>query len=209
MSPATGRAEKPSREAYAAAAWLLACDPLMLEAFGLVEAGSEGAFLDTGEPTILFERHVFSALTGGRFDGFVVPGTDPVDAASWRVISSPKPGGYGPVSVQHRRLNAAVALDRNAALKSASWGLFQILGRNHAACGYPDVQRFVNAMIRSVDDHLRALTMFIRFDTRLLDAIRKNDYVTAAEIYNGPRQADHDYAGRLRNQHVALRERCA
>ena len=184
----------PTAEAYASAAWLLRCDVNAIRAVALIEAGVQGAFLPSGEPVILFERHVFQRLSKGRFQGAAVPGTV---GEKWRLVSWPNPGGYGPYSVQPQRLQAAAALDRDAALKSASWGLFQIMGENHAACGYPELQRFITAMYRSVDDHLRAFVQFIRHDARLVDAIRSKDWRTFARIYNGPAFESHNYDGRL------------
>src|SRR5689334_9469520 len=69
-------------------------------------------FFGDRRPKILFERHIFHRLTGGRFDA------DDPD------ISQPTPGGYGPSGAhQYDRLAAAILLDRQAALQSASWGL--------------------------------------------------------------------------------------
>lgn len=189
----TLKADFPSHAAFAHAAWLLRCEIPAMEAFAKVEAGPEGAFLDAGgrtEPVILFERHVFRRLTGGRFDAVRVK-----DAAGknlsvpWALVSDSKPSyldkSYGPSSQQHRRLQAAVACDRDAALQSASWGLFQIMGFNHATCGYPELQRFITAMYREVDDHLRAFVMFIRHNEKLTDALREKNWPVATDIYNG------------------------
>lgn len=187
------KADHPTDAAYDAAAWLLMCESAAIRAVAEVEAGPEGAFLDSGEPVILFERHIFSRLTGREHDGAKAPGV-PASAA---VISAPKGGGYGPYSAQHKRLQAAAALNRPAALRSASWGLYQILGTNHAACGYPSLQRFITAMYRSVDDHLRAFVMFIRHDERLVDAIRDRDWPTFARIYNGPGYARNRYDAKM------------
>src|ERR1700722_9083799 len=50
---------------------------------------------------ILFERHIFSRLTGGRFDA------DDPD------VSQPSSGGYGPGGAhQYERLAAAMLLDQ-------------------------------------------------------------------------------------------------
>ena len=52
-------------------------------------------------------------------------------------VSAPTPGGYGPSGAhQHDRLAQAISLDRDAALRSASWGLAQVMGDNHQAAGY-------------------------------------------------------------------------
>lgn len=184
--------ERPTEAAYAAAAWLLLVEPNALKAIAMVESGDAGAFLDSGEPVILYERHLFSALTRGRFD------REHAD------ISNPQPGGYGPLKEQHPKLQRAAALDRDAALKSCSWGLFQILGQNHVRAGYPSLQRFITAMYRSAEDHLRALVMFIRHDERLVDAARGKDWAAFAYVYNGPAYARNKYDVRIAQAYALL-----
>lgn len=187
----TIKPDHPSDEGYRAAAWLLMCDVAAIRAVGRVEAGPQGAFYDTGEPVILFEAHIFDRLTKGRFRDKRAPGVQ----GEWAIISRPKwaPGTYGPSAIQHKRLAGAALFDREAALKSASWGLFQVLGENHERAGYSTVQRLVTAAYRSADDHLRMLVNFIRRDDRLVDAIRSHDWTTFARIYNGPGYAKNRY----------------
>lgn len=180
----------PTAADFEAAASRLGCEVAAIRAVAEVEAGRHGAFLDSGEPVILFERHKFSAATGGRFD------------KSHPHLSNPKPGGYGSVSRQHFRLQEAVALDREAALKSTSWGLFQILGSNFEAAGFGSVQAFVTAMIQGgVRAHLEAFVSFILADRQLLVAIRELDWRTFARIYNGPGYARNRYDTRLAEAH--------
>src|ERR1700722_1769208 len=69
-------------------------------------------FLPDRRPPILYERHIFHRLTNGVFDD--------------GDISSPDPGGYGDSGPhQYDRLARAIALNRTAALQSASWGMAQ------------------------------------------------------------------------------------
>src|SRR5215472_312821 len=90
-------------------------------------------FLASRKPPILYERHIFSRLTGGKFDD--------------GDISSPKPGGYGPLGEpQYGRLERAMALDCEAALQSCSWGLGQIMGSNHTMVGFAEIHPMVAAM---------------------------------------------------------------
>lgn len=189
---APGKSDTPTAEGYAGAAWLLMTDVASMRAVAHVEAGREGAFFDDGRPVVLFERHLFHRLTDGRWDR---------EAPD---LSNPTAGGYGAMNAQHDRLAAAAQLDRMAALKATSWGLFQILGLNYAAAGYTQLQRFINAMYRSADDHLRAFVMFIRHDPRLVDAIRSHDWVAFAFAYNGPAYARNHYDSRMAEAYAAL-----
>ena len=80
---------------------------------------------------LLFERHKFSQHTRRQFD------------RSHPDISGPR-GGYGAAGAhQHARMERAAALGRAAALKSASWGAFQIMGFNYSYAGYLDFEAFV------------------------------------------------------------------
>lgn len=160
---------------YQGAAGELGCEVEAIQAVTQIEA-PRGGFQADGQPVILFERHYFSRLTGGKYD------------QAHPDISNPKRGGYGPSSAQHGRLARAVALDRNAALKSASWGKFQIMGSNHAAAGHPTLQGFVDAMYASEQTQLAAFVSFIKADKRLLRAIQAKDWHNFAEVYNGAGQ---------------------
>jgi hypothetical protein len=175
---------QPSAEAFAFAAELIGCDVPAIQAVADVECGRRGAFFSDGAPMILFEAHKFHEYTGGRFDGARAP-TVGGEAA---VISRPtwKPGTYGLDSVQHRRLAAAIKLDRDAALMSTSWGLFQILGEHWKRCGYSSLQAFVNAAYKSVDDHLHMFVRFVRGSSAMAEAIRTHDWAAFARMYNGP-----------------------
>jgi len=169
---------------YQRAAATLGVDVATVRAVTEVEARGRG-FLDSGEPVILFERHVFHRLTSGLY------------SARHPDISNATPGGYGPESQQHARLQKAAALDREMALQSASWGLFQIMGFNHAAAGHPTLQGFINAMYRSEGAHLDAFVGFVRSEPAMHRALKARNWAEFARRYNGPAYAANHYDTRL------------
>lgn len=179
------KADQPSLESYAHAAWMLACDVPAIRAVAEVESGPLGAFNDDGSPVILYEPHIFHQLTGGKFDARYPD----LSYAKWKT----RP--YGKNSDQHPKLARAQALDRDAALKSCSWGAFQIMGSNHRAAGHLTVQRMVNAAYASADDHLRMFVNFIISRNGLIDALRAHDWETFKLIYNGP--GENGYAAKM------------
>jgi peptidoglycan hydrolase-like protein with peptidoglycan-binding domain len=150
----------------------------------VLEVESRGGFLPDGRPKILFERHYFSRLTGGRFDR-----THPN-------LSNRGAGGYIGGAAEHDRLEAAARLDRSAALKSASWGLFQIMGANFALCGFADVEAYVRAMRRSEGDQLAAFVQFVRA-SKLDGALRDCNWAAFARAYNGPAYKKNRYDEKL------------
>lgn len=171
----------------------LNCEVAAIKAVAEVESGPYGAFLDSGEPVILFERHIFHRLTKGKHS------TPENRNISWKTPSQKNMGAinaYGPPSAQHERLQKAVALDRSAALQSASWGKFQILGANYDALGYDNLQDFINRMYRSEADHLDSFVRFVEANG-LAGALRTKDWRTFARKYNGPTYAKHNYHGRM------------
>lgn len=190
------KADRPSRESYAHAAWMLNCEVAAIQAVAEVEAGTQGAFLDDGSPVILYEPHIFHRLTGGKYAKAIPQLSYP----NW------KPGTYGKMSEQHSRLQKAAAFDREAALKSCSWGLFQVLGTNYRRAGFANIQAMVNAAYADVDEHLRMFVQFIINDPAgvLVDALRRGAWTAFAKGYNGKDFARHNYDGRISDAYQRL-----
>lgn len=167
------------------AAQLLGCEPAVIRAVAAVESAGDG-FLADGRPKILFEAHVFSRLTDHKYD------------ASHPEISSPiwnrklYAGGEG----EHIRLGGAYSLDRDAALQSASWGKFQLMGFNWRRCGFTSLQAFIDAMQKSEGEHLTAFCHFVK-SSGLDDELRRRDWMGFARGYNGTSFALNHYDTRL------------
>jgi len=96
-------------------------------------------------------------------------------------------------------------LDESAALRSASWGMFQIMGDNFAACGFTSVADFVDAMLDRESRHLDAFVAFVGANPGMLRALRSKDWVTFARQYNGPNDAENDYDTNIRDAYNQLR----
>lgn len=164
---------------FTTAATTLNCEVAAIQAVAEVETPG-AAWDDQGRPRILFERHYFRDLTHGAYNG------------SHPDLSGPQ-GGYGPESGQYPKLARAAMLNENAALRSASWGRFQNMGRYYAACGFASVEAFVDAMVESEQRHLGAFVAFIASRGDLVRAIRAKDWATFAQGYNGPNYASNAY----------------
>jgi hypothetical protein len=131
-------------------------------------------FLPDRRPQILFERHIFSHLTGGQY---VATNPD---------ISAPTPGGYGNSGAnQYDRLADAIALDRESALSSASWGLAQVMGENYSAAGFGSVEEMVAEMSDSEDAQLAGMAGFIK-SNGLASYLATHNWSAFARGYNGP-----------------------
>ncbi|MBH3400768.1 N-acetylmuramidase family protein [Pseudomonas fluorescens] len=154
-----------------------------------VESKRKG-FLDNGKPVILFERHIMHRqLAKVRHEG-----DDPAElkrhadqlAAVNPALVNPKSGGYSGGTAEHQRLSMARLIDDTAALESASWGAFQIMGFQWQRLGYTSVQDFVAAMSAGESQQFDAFTRFIETDPVLHKALKARKWAEFAKLYNGP-----------------------
>lgn len=158
-----------------------------------------GGFLDGPNlPKILFEALWFHKFTHGAYD------------ESHPNISSPKWDRklYVGGQAEYKRLEEAIKLDEEAALKSASVGRYQIMGFNFDKAGFTDVHKFWDAMKTSEVLQLEAFVTFIG-KSGLGDELRaiSDDPKTCrafAGAYNGSGQVD-AYAGKIAAAHKKYR----
>lgn len=168
-----------------------ACDVLGVgapELWAVMRVETQGCgFLPDRRPKMRFEPHWFSRLTGGRF------GT----------IEAETGDGEAEGAAAFRRLSAAMKRDRVAALKSASWGLGQIMGFNAARAGYADVGALVAAFVDGEDAQVRAMATYIAAGEEA-KALRARRWADFAARYNGPDYARNRYDEKLAAAHAAL-----
>ncbi|MBK3745699.1 N-acetylmuramidase family protein [Paraburkholderia aspalathi] len=159
-----------------------------VKAVATVESAGAG-FLPDGRPKILFERHIMYRKLSEKL------GKSKADALASQHpdIVNPKSGGYQGGSKEHDRLAQAVAIDRECALQSASWGGFQIMGFHWKTLGYASIQAFVNAMYKSEGEQLDAFSRFIKADPAMHRALKALDWAEFARRYNGPGYAANKY----------------
>ena len=152
-----------------------------IKAVAEVESAGDGFFKD-GRPKILFEAHIFGKLTNHKY-------TD-----SHPHISSKKwnKALYKGGIKEYDRLNEAIALDKIAALKSASWGKFQVMGFNAETCGWTDVEKFVDDMYKDEGEHLKSFLGFVKAN-KLVKHLQNKDWAAFARGYNGAGYAQNKY----------------
>lgn len=172
-----------------AAASALRCTTRHIRALLAVESGG-ASFGPEGRPVILFEPHVFHRRTDGRFS----PAS--FSYARWKALPYPK-------SQQARWEQMADAAARNhaAALESASWGLFQIMGFHWKALGYASAGSFAESMKASEAAQLDAMINFVKVNG-LDDELRAggtsaDSWRAFARGYNGEGYAANRYHEKL------------
>ncbi|RWE09948.1 MAG: DUF3380 domain-containing protein [Mesorhizobium sp.] len=165
-----------------------------MRAFMDVEAAGSG-FDRHGRPKLLFEPHVFYRnLAGAKRTAAVKAG---LAYAEWGAKPYPKDS--------YPRLVAAMEIDETAALKSASWGLTQILGENFKAAGFATVQAMVQAFMADEAAHLEAAVRFIKAN-KLDDELRDHNWAGFARGYNGPAYKKNRYDSKLASAYAKWRK---
>ncbi|RYE58507.1 MAG: N-acetylmuramidase family protein [Sphingobacteriales bacterium] len=169
----------------------LGVEPAVIKAVAEVESNGEG-FLANGKIKILFEPHIFwkQLRQKGINPQLHQAGNEDILYPTW------KPGKYGPVSKQHNRLNRAAAINREAALLSASWGKFQIMGFNFQRCNCESVEDFISRLSSGEDEHLETFICYIK-NTFLDDELKAHDWKSFARAYNGPLYWKNNYDKKL------------
>lgn len=180
---------------------LLKCHPGWVEALALKETNGD-AFLADGRTKILVERHQFyKRIAIVRKAGQTQAIVNALRDRAYKErpdICNPTRGGYKGGAAEYDRLAAAQAYSDTAALESASWGQFQVMGFNAVPIGYSSVQEFARLMQQGVDQHLISLGRFIMATPKALKGIRTGDEAMLASAYNGPKYHENKYDTDLR-----------
>lgn len=184
----------PLRRAdFEAVAARLGCEWEAAAAVAEVESGRLGAFNPDGTPVILFERHKFSRKTNRAYDG------------SHPSISNPNSGGYPRTQAERwAQLELAFSLDPEAALQSASYGRFQVLGENFANIGAANAHEYVAKMARSERDQLEVFEGYITANG-LADELRDKRWADFARRYNGPGYAENQYDVKMAEAYARIK----
>ena len=173
---------------FAAAAEFLGVEVAAIKAVAEVESYGAG-FLKDGRTKILYERHKFYkyyAATMGKTAAAKLMQTSPN-------ICNSKAGGYKGNEAEYPRLKAAIAYDETAALLSASYGRFQIMGFNFRACGFASVQAYVEAQSTNEGAHLMAFCNFIKTNDAVHKALKAKKWAAFAAGYNGENYKINNY----------------
>lgn len=179
------------------AAHILGTDAAAIHAVQEVETGGRGGFFAAGRPAILFEGHIFwsQLKKNGLNPEDYVDGNEDILYPKW--TKEHYKGGMD----EYKRLSKAMKIHNKSAVCSASWGLFQIMGFNYAACGCTNAREFVEKMCSSEGAQLDLFVSFLKsngWDKYL----RSLDWAEFARHYNGPSYAQNKYDEKLQKAYL-------
>ena len=176
---------------YVDAAQFIGCEEAAIRAVDEVESGGSG-FLPDGKLKILFEGHIFHRYTKGKF---AISNPD-ICYRNWTSKFYTKGSIQARGDGELAKLQRAIKLDRKAALMSASYGRFQVMGFNFAVCGYKDVETFFEDMQHDETKHLESFINYVMHN-RLDDDLINLDWARFARGYNGPEYTKNAYDVKL------------
>lgn len=166
---------------YEKAARIIGVETAAVKAVASVESRGSG-FLSNGKPKILFEGHYFSRFTKNAYD----TKHPTISYKKWTKVH------YKGGAAEYDRYCVAYSLDKEAAMKSASWGKFQIMGANYSLAGYSSVEKFVSDMYLAESYHLNAFVRYLK-STKLDAHLKTKNWAKFAEGYNGPGYKENKY----------------
>jgi len=174
-------------------------DVALLKSVNEVESSGAGFIVD--RPKILFEGHVFwKELKKQDIDPKKFKNDHPnIVYSKW--THSHYLGG----ELEYLRLEEAISINREAALKSASWGAFQIMGFNAESIGFSSVESFVKSMKLHEREHLKAVVAFLE-KNNLMDKLRAKNWRAFARGYNGPSYEKNNYHIKLERAYARYKD---
>lgn len=177
---------------YSWSAKYLDCDIASIKAVIEVETGGRGGFVSPGFPQILFEGHHFwKYLKEDGLNPESLAKTYPtLIYPSWT-----KKYYLGGIR-EYDRFNTARSIDEIAAIKSTSFGMFQILGSNYKLCSTQNPKEFFERMCESQFQQFVLGIEFIR-NSNLSRFLSSHDWLSFAKGYNGPRCIENGYPSKL------------
>lgn len=159
--------------------------------------------LEQGKPLILNERHWFYRFLKNR-NIYV----------NDKSIYAATPGGYcrkggweDRQMCEHQKLKKKMAIHDEAALKSISMGLFQVMGFNHEKIGYSNVFDMWDDALKMDDTiDLKWFSNFIK-STGLLKHLQTRNWAAFARGYNGPQYKKWKYDEKLKAAYEKFKEK--
>jgi hypothetical protein len=173
-----------------------------VKAVNEIESSGKG-FLVDGRPKILFEGHEFwRQLKSRGINPANISNASNADVLYSKWTRSHYLGGSG----EYTRLEKAASLFpdpkfKEAALASASWGSYQIMGYHAAKLGYATIQEFVDEMYIHERNHLKAFGKYIEA-FGCINHLRAKNWAKFANCYNGPLYARNKYDVKLANAYL-------
>jgi len=174
-----------SEKAYQDAARKLNVDTAAIKAVAKIEGGSKAFYPETDFPIVRMENHILRRYCSKN--GLTCPdfGANSYGIGEWN------------------RFKKAYDWNKDAAIYSTSFGMFQVMGFNYKKLGYKSLQSFYNLMSENVDNQFDAFMRFIETNN-LAQYLRTKNWAKFAYYYNGRTYAQNAYDVKLANAYASF-----
>jgi len=169
--------------------------PAAVKAVVKVESNGRG-FRRDGSLKILFEGHIF-------WKELMNVDLNPNDyvAGNEDIVFKSFTRRFYATSLQYGRLNKAKTINTEAALKSASYGMFQVMGFNYKTAGFDSVEALKKSLEVSEINQLEAFLNFVKNTNGCFEALQNKEWATFARIYNGSAYKTNKYDEKMEKQY--------
>lgn len=181
-----GAAKQLSDFDFARLAKKFSIEEALIRAVNQVESRGRGYM--NGMVVALYEPHIAYRYVSGNVRNEMIKAG--LAYKTWVSGRYPK--------TSYARIDAAskIAGEEVAAL-STSWGLGQVMGFNFRRAGYDSAVAMVKAFANSEGEQLEGMMNFIKSQPPMMEALKKKDFSTFAELYNGKGYKQNQYDTRL------------
>lgn len=163
----------------------------VFQAVSIVESGGRGSFIDIDGkklPKILYERHYMYRFCKTKFskDQLSKLKKNNPELVNEIPTYKDKNASYGSEKIQYEKLKKAKKIDEDSAIKSCSWGKFQVMGKYYDYL-YSSSKDMELAMTTCELQHYAYFKVFLEDVTGLsmIKAMKAKNWAKIAELYNG------------------------
>ena len=151
---------------------------------------------------ILYERHYMRRFL--LADGMTLPEVGALSNSEPKIVHTFEAAySYGSLDEQYSRLRRAGEINRVAAIKSCSWGKFQVVGEYYRHL-YVSTDELRMAQNYCALQHLQYFKVFFVKEKNLIEPMRNKDWTRIAQKYNGASQIGYDV--KIRNAYENLKQ---
>jgi hypothetical protein len=178
----------------------------VLRAIAVAETGDKAPFreYEAGKrhALILYERHYMRRLLLAY--GVSQSEIEALSVSEPKIVHTYEASYvYGSLDEQYSRLKRAREINHAAAVKSCSWGKFQVMGEYYRHL-YSSVEELEEALNYCALQHLQYFKVFLVKEKKLMEPMRNKDWLLIAQKYNGKGQIGYDV--KIRSAYESLKQ---
>ena len=161
------------------------------------QESKRNSFWSDGQATILFERHKMWKYLKEDL-GKTNSELNKLKQLHPKTINDSS-GGYGKYSEQYTKLVTAKEIDYTSAIKSCSWGKFQVMGFNYAVA-FDTPEQMEEAVNKCELQQFKLFVGYLENTSGLIQSMKDKKWETIAYKYNGSAWRSHNpnYANNIK-----------